>query len=413
MAARTEMPNRKHISGLHAARAADEFARREPVKWVSSPQEEGKQVVALTAAPAIGAKKGPPRLRKSPGRNDTIVAPTIGLEEYKAALRQVFGETRLDEFVDVMLTQLVSVLRPGPLDVLDEATLNTAIALIASVQPRSELEALIAVQIAATAFAGLEFLHLSQRHLEGAYIEVWGGHAIRLLRLELKLIQRLDDHRGSNKQKVRVEHVHIHAGAQGVSGISNSSKERDNGVEEDAKKGPPRLRKPCSRNDTIVAPTRGLEEYKAALRQVFGETLADEFVDVMVKKLVSVLCPGPFDVLDEATLNTAIALIASVQPRTELEAVIALQIAATAFAGLKFLHLSQRHRDGVCVEVWGGFATRLLRLELELTETLDKHRRGHEQTVRVEHVHIHAGDQGMLKIVNSSKETDGGVEEEK
>jgi hypothetical protein len=404
------MPNRKHISGLHAARAADEFARREPVKWVSSPQEEGKQVVALTAAPAIGAKKGPPRLRKSPGRKDTIVAPTIGLEEYKAALRQVFGETRLDEFVDVMLTQLVSVLRPGPLDVLDEATLNTAIALIASVRPRNELEALIAVQIAATAFAGLEFLHLSQRHLEEAYIEVWGGHAIRLLRLELKLIQRLDKHRHSNKQKVRVEHVHIHAGAQGVSGISNSSKERDN---EDAKKGPPRLRKPCSRNDAIVAPTRGLEEHKAALRQVFGETLADEFVDVMVKKLVSVLCPGAFDVLDEATLNTAIALIASVQPRSELEAVIALQIAATAFAGLKFLHLSQRHRDGVCVEVWGGFATRLLRLELELTETLDKHRRGHEQTVRVEHVHIHAGDQGMLKIVNSSKETDGGVEEEK
>jgi hypothetical protein len=126
-----------------------------------------------------------------------------------------------------------------------------------------------------------------------------------------------------------------------------------------------------------------------------------------------VLRPGPLDVLDEATLNTAIALIASVQPRSELEAVIALQIAATAFAGLKFLHLSQRHQDGVCVEVWGGFATRLLRLELELTETLDKHRRGHEQTVRVEHVHIHAGDQGMLKIVNSSKDTDGGVEEEK
>ncbi len=407
------MPNRKHISGLHAARAADEFARREPVKWVSSAQEEGNQVVALTPAPAIGAKKGPPRLRKASSRDDAIVSPTIELEEHRAALRQVFGETLSDEFVDVMLTKLVSVLRPGRHEVLDEATLNAAIALIASVQPRSELEALIAVQIAATAFAGLEFLHLSQRHLDEVHIEVWGGHAIQLLRLELKLIKTLDKHRRSNKQKVRVEHVHIHAGAQGVSAISNSSKERDNGVEEEAKKGPPRLRKPCSRNDTIVAPTRGLEEYKAALRQVFGETLLDEFVDVMVTKLISMLCPGPFDVLDEATLNTAIALIASVQPQSELEAVIAVQIAATAFAALKFLHLSQRHQDGVFVGVWGGFATRLLRLELELTETLDKHRRGHEQTVRVEHVHIHAGDQGMLRIVNSSKETDGGVEEEK
>ena len=145
MAARTEMPKRKYISGLHAARAADEFARREPVKWVSSPQEEGKQVVALTAAPAIGAKKAPPRLRMASSFNDAIVAPTTGLEEYKAALRQVFGETLSDEFVDVMFKKLVSLLRPGYLDLLDEATLNSAIALIASIQPRSELEGVIAV----------------------------------------------------------------------------------------------------------------------------------------------------------------------------------------------------------------------------------------------------------------------------
>src|SRR5262249_48306918 len=78
------------------------------VKWVSSGQEDGKEVVALTPAPAIGAKKGPPRLRKASSRDDAIVSPTIGLEEHRAALRQVFGETLSDEFVDVMLTKLVS-----------------------------------------------------------------------------------------------------------------------------------------------------------------------------------------------------------------------------------------------------------------------------------------------------------------
>jgi hypothetical protein len=133
--------DRKHISGLQAARAADEFARREPVKWVSSGQEDGKEVVALTPAPVVSAKKGPPRLSKASSRGDAIVPPTIGLEEHRAALRQIFGETFSDEFVDVMLTKLVLVLRPGRLQVLEEATLNAAIALIASVQPRSELEA--------------------------------------------------------------------------------------------------------------------------------------------------------------------------------------------------------------------------------------------------------------------------------
>src|SRR5215470_18097775 len=136
---RTEMPKRKHIRGLHAARAASEFARREPVKWVSSQEEEGKQVVALTPAPAIGARKAPPRLRKASSPNAAIVAPTTGLEEHKAALRQVFGETLSDEFVDVILTKLVSVCGPRPLGGLDESTLNAAIALIASVQPLSEL----------------------------------------------------------------------------------------------------------------------------------------------------------------------------------------------------------------------------------------------------------------------------------
>src|SRR6516162_4083702 len=316
MEARTEMPKRKHIRGLHAARAANEFARREPVKWVSSQEEEeeGKQVVALTPAPAFGAKKAPPRLRKASGFKDAIVAPTTGLEEHKAALRQVFGETLSDEFVDVMLTKLVSVLGPRPLEGLDEATLNAAIALITSVQPRSELEALIAVQIAAIAFAGLEFLQLGQLNLDEGHIGVWGGYGTRLLRLKLELLETLDKHRRDNKQTVRVEHVHIHAGAHAVLGIVNSSKEKDGGAEEisglhaaraadefacreptrrvsspdeegkqvvaltpapaiGAKKAPPRLRKP-SRHNNAVAPTIGLEKHKAALRQVFGETLS-------------------------------------------------------------------------------------------------------------------------------------------
>jgi hypothetical protein len=56
-----------------------------------------------------------------------------------------------------------------------------------------------------------------------------GGNAIRLIKLELELIQALDQHRRGNKQTVRVEHVHLHAGAQGVLGIVNSSKEKNGG----------------------------------------------------------------------------------------------------------------------------------------------------------------------------------------
>jgi hypothetical protein len=149
------------------------------------------------------------------------------------------------------------------------------------------------------------------------------------------------------------------------------------------------------------------------LREVFGETLSDEFVDVMLTKLLSVLRPGPFDVLDEATLNAAIALIASVRPQSELEALLAVQVVATGFVGLKFLKHSQHHLDEAFIGVYGGYGTRLLRLQMELIQTLDKHRRGNKQTVEVRHVHIHPGGQGVVGIVNSGKAGGPGQEGKK
>ena len=130
------------------------------------------------------------------------------------------------------------------------------------------------------------------------------------------------------------------------------------------------------------------------MRCVFGDTLSDEFVDATVTQLILALRPGPHDVLDEQTLNAAIALIASVGPQSELEALLAVEIAATAFTGLKFLQHSQRHLDETFIGVYGGFATRLLRLQLETIQTLDKLRRGHKQTIEVRQVHIHSGGQG-------------------
>jgi hypothetical protein len=173
------------------------------------------------------------------------------------------------------------------------------------------------------------------------------------------------------------------------------------------RRAPPRVRKPSLHNDQCVAPTRDLEAHRSALRQAFGNTLSNEFAEVMLGNLVSALQPGPFDHLDEATLNAAIALVASIDPRTELEALIAVQIAATGFAGLKFLRQSQHHMDEIYIDVYGGYATKLLRLQLQMIEALDRHRRGNKQTVEVRHVHIHSGAQGVVGIVNAPGREEG------
>lgn len=64
--------------------------------------------------------------------------------------------------------------------------------------------------------------------------------------------------------------------------------------------------------------------------------MSDEFVNVMLGKVIEALKPNPFHQLEEATLNSALAIIHSVRCRSELEAFIAVEIVATGFAGLRF-----------------------------------------------------------------------------
>jgi hypothetical protein len=158
---------------------------------------------------------------------------------------------------------------------------------------------------------------------------------------------------------------------------------------EQERKAPPRVRKPSPLNDQCLAPTPDLESHRKRLREAFGNTLSDEFVDVLLGKLVEALRPGPFDALEEPTLNAALAIIDSMQPQSELEALLAVQIIATGFSGLRLLRQS------------GNYAIKLLRLQGEMIQTFDRYRRGNKQTVEVRHVHIHSGGQGVVGIINA------------
>jgi hypothetical protein len=63
--------------------------------------------------------------------------------------------------------------------------------------------------------------------------------------------------------------------------------------------------------------------------------------------------------------------------------------------------------DEVYIDVYGGYATKLLQLQLDMIQTLDRHRPGNSQTVEVRHVHIHPGAQGVVGIVNPPKTPEG------
>jgi hypothetical protein len=216
------------ISGKDATYVAMDAAKYPPVRITESDNSAARAVQVETKeklpAPADQERRraAPPRVRKPSATHDQYLAPTPDLAGYRACLREAFGNTMSDEFVDVMLGKVVEALKPTPWDQLEEATLNAALAIIASAGCRSELEALIAVEIVATGFAGLRFLRQSQKHMTEDYIKTYGPSGHKLLGLQLDLIQALDRLRRGHKQTVEVRHLHMHSGAQGVVGIVNA-----------------------------------------------------------------------------------------------------------------------------------------------------------------------------------------------
>jgi hypothetical protein len=165
---------------------------------------------------------------------------------------------------------------------------------------------------------------------------------------------------------------------------------------------PPRVRKPSTRHDVIYAPTADLETHRAMLRTTFG-TLSEEFADTMMGKIISGLRPNAYDILGEATLNAALATVASLRPESEIEALISVQLVIAGFSALRMMELSQRHLGEENVVVYGAYANRLLKLQNDLLQTLDRRRRGNSQSIVVKHVHIHPGAQGVVGIVNSDE----------
>ena len=136
--------------------AAEDMAKPGPIRVVAASEAVAAHRSPRGTRPLSCHRPGPSWTETLP-RNDQWKAPTPDLEGHRQRLREAFGNTLSDEFVDVILGKLVEALRPGLYDPLEEATLNAALAIIDSMQPRSELQALLAVQIIATGFAGYDF----------------------------------------------------------------------------------------------------------------------------------------------------------------------------------------------------------------------------------------------------------------
>ena len=133
--------------------------------------------------------------------------------------------------------------------------------------------------------------------------------------------------------------------------------------------------------------------------EAFGTT-SDDFAMSQLNLVANVASTGTTPEAQEASLNSMLAAVSSVQPRDEVEGMLAVQMAATHTLAMDLMGRTKRAQHLEQQESHGNMAIKLLRTYTAQIEALAKLRRGGEQTVRVEHVHVHPGAQAIVGNVN-------------
>jgi len=133
------------------------------------------------------------------------------------------------------------------------------------------------------------------------------------------------------------------------------------------------------------------------LQDVFG-TCGTAFPSVELNRLVLAAQNENGDV-DQTRLNALVAFVEGTSPSTELEAAIACQLAVAHGLTMELLRRAERASQVPQFLAAGAIATKLMRAFAGQVEVLQKLKRGGEQTVRVEHVHIHPGANAMVGCV--------------
>src|SRR3954453_2142292 len=135
------------------------------------------------------------------------------------------GGSASDDFNTILANQVTNALWLARADEDDRAKLRAAaVAGLAGIAPRDELEGMLGAQLIAAHSAAMEG---SRRAMIPD--QTFEGHresltqANKLSRTYVTLLEALNRHRGKGQQKVTVEHVHVHAGGQAIVGAVEAS----------------------------------------------------------------------------------------------------------------------------------------------------------------------------------------------
>ena len=136
----------------------------------------------------------------------------------------------------------------------------------------------------------------------------------------------------------------------------------------------------------------GTEEEQATVEAAFGSDCG-HFKAYCLTQLVNILSEAEqTDFTIE--LNAALAMLTAINPKDELEAMLAVQMVATNHVFLKTVRLTSAATNAPNRQMNGNLATKFSRTFTTQMEALNRHRRGGKQIV--EHVHVNAGGQAVI-----------------
>jgi hypothetical protein len=170
-----------------------------------------------------GREKSGPRLKVTTDANDvTKIAldhPDLGCGQF--ALMKAIGTSDVD-FYDGLLGQLVNASKEKR---ASEKGTNFMLAVVKGIEPRDQLEAMLAAQMAAVHMASMTFAR-RLAHVDNIPQQDSAERAFnKLTRTFAAQMSALKEYRSKGEQKMTVQHVHVAEGGQAIVGNVNAPTE--------------------------------------------------------------------------------------------------------------------------------------------------------------------------------------------
>ncbi len=172
-------------------------------------------------------KRTPPKFKIT--KEESSGKPTLGYDDTNNPALTYFKTIEALGTVDpglqsFLINQLLNVFEGFPtadgwnFDQIEEF-LSNAMAILTGINPRDEVEGLLAVQMVGVhnaAMMTLKRVMIKEQTIEGKEANV--NHATKMLRTFTAQMEALKRYRTGGQQKVIVEHVNVHPGGQAIVG---------------------------------------------------------------------------------------------------------------------------------------------------------------------------------------------------